>query len=195
MSYSKFFTISIVPALLLTACDDKPGAARVGDPATSNAAASDSAMAPATSTPTVSPQSAPDYLTLAGAGDLFEIESSKAVLEKTRNFKIRGFAQMMVKQHQGSTAKLKAAASQAKLTVQPPMLMPVQQSMLDRIKAASADSVDAAYLAAQKSAHQEALALHQGYAASGEVAPLKQAASEIVPVVRSHVEILGKLGS
>lgn len=190
MSCNKFLTIGIVPALFLTACDEKPGAAAAHDSATLNAVASDSAMAPATSAPAASSQSAPDYLAQAGAGDLFEIESSKAVLEKTQNPKIRDFAQMMVKAHQGSTAKLKAAATRAKLTVQPPVLMPDQQSMLDGIKAASVDRVDAVYIASQKT-----LTLHQAYAASGGVPPLKQAAGENVPIVRSHVEMLDKLGS
>ncbi|MBT2245024.1 MULTISPECIES: DUF4142 domain-containing protein [Sphingobium] len=195
MSSTKFLGLGIMPALLLAACNEKPTAAGMGDSGSRNAAAANNAMAPAPPVSAISSQSSSDYLAQAGAGDLFETESSKAVLEKTQNPKIRNFAQMMIKAHQGSTAKLKDAAAQAKLTVRPPILMPDQQSMLDDINAASSDSVDAVYIASQKAAHQAALSLHQGFAATGDVIPLKQAAGEIVPVVRSHVEMLEKLGS
>lgn len=190
----------ILPGLLLTACQDKPGESAAGDAAAINSAAPNSAAGPAASPPVASAPAAPaerasDYLAQAGAGDLFEIESSRAVLAKTGNAKVRDFAQMMVKAHQESTAKLKAAASRAKLTVKPPVLTPDQQSMLDRIKTASADNMDAVYVANQKAAHQAALALHQGYAATGDTPALKQAASEIVPVVQSHIRHLSELPS
>lgn len=193
VSSIKFLTLGIMPALLLSACNETPDATGSGVSAAANAAASSSAMAPETPVSGASPQSSADYLAQAGASDLFEIESSKAVLAKTQNPKVRAFAQMMVKAHQGSTAKLIHSAGQATLTVRPPVLMPDQRSMLDDINAASADSVDAVYIANQKTAHQAALSLHQVYAANGGVASLKHAAGEIVPVVCSHVEMLGKL--
>ena len=65
--------------------------------------------------------------------------------------------------------------------------------MLDEIKAADAAGIDAIYLAHQKSAHDAALALHQGYAAGGATETLKTAASEIVPVVEAHRAELAKL--
>ena len=195
MPFTKFLALGIVPALLLSACKEKPSANGSGGPASSNAAASNSAMASSTRVSAVPPQSPADYLAQAGAGDLFEIESSKAVLAKTQNPMVRDFAQMMIKAHQGSTAKLEDAAAQAKLPVRTPVLMPDQQSMLDDVIAASADSVDAKYIANQKIAHQAALSLHQPYAATGDIAPLKLAASKIVPVVRNHIEMLEKLGT
>ncbi|WP_172438627.1 DUF4142 domain-containing protein [Sphingobium yanoikuyae] len=193
MSATKFLTLGTMPALLLSACNEKPNATGSGASAAANAVASNSTMAPETLVSGVAPQSPADYLAQAGASDLFEVESSKAVLAKTQNSKVRAFAQMMIKAHQESTAKLINAAGQATLTVRPPVLMPDQQSMLDDINAASADSVDAVYIANQKTAHQAALSLHQAYAANGGVAPLKHAAGEITPVVRGHVEMLGKL--
>jgi putative membrane protein len=60
--------------------------------------------------------------------------------------------------------------------------------MLDEIKAAPADQVDAVYMKNQRVAHNAALALHQGYAANGDTPALKTAASEIAPVVQTHLE-------
>ena len=46
---------------------------------------------------------------------------------------------------------------------------------------------DTLYIRQQKSAHQRALMLHQGYAETGTVAPLKTAAGTIAPVVKTHI--------
>lgn len=182
-------------AFLLAACsgakDEAPPAA---DTATidENIAANDVSTAPAMPAATVD---APGYMAKAGAGDLWEIESSKALLAKSDNAGVKTFARMMVDQHGKSTAKMKAAAAEAKLDVAPPKLDADQQKMLDEIKAADAASIDAVYLAHQKTAHDAALALHQGYAAGGDTASLKKAASEIVPVVETHRAELGKLAA
>lgn len=64
--------------------------------------------------------------------------------------------------------------------------------MLDEIKAAPADRVDAVYLAHQKMAHQQALMVHQSYAEGGDTPALKTAAAAIVPVVEQHLATLMK---
>jgi len=134
-----------------------------------------------------------DYLAMAGASDMFEIESSKAVNETTKSAGIKSFAQMMISGHTDSTAKVKAAAKEAGMTVAPPKLSSAQQAMLDQIKAAPAASRNGLYLRHQATAHAEALSLHQGYASSGDSMPLKKAAGEIAPVVQRHIAELGKI--
>lgn len=136
-----------------------------------------------------------EYIAKAGAGDLWEIESSKALLARSKDAKIRAFAEAMIDHHGKSTAKVKAAAATAGAEAAPPKLDADQEKMLADIKAADAAAIDKIYLAHQKTAHDAALALHQGYAASGEAAALKQAAAEIVPVVETHRAELGKLAT
>ncbi|AEG50602.1 hypothetical protein Sphch_2972 [Sphingobium chlorophenolicum L-1] len=181
--------------LLLPACQGGGNSAAANDGAAMNAAGQNAAGTNdmAAATPALQATSASDYLAKAGAGDLFEIQSSQAVLEKTKNAKVRDFATMMVKAHQQSTAKLKAAAGEAKLTVKPPVLTSDQQAMLDAIKSAPADGVDMVYAAHQRTAHEAALQLHRSYAADGDMAPLRRAAGEIVPVVESHIQHLADL--
>ena len=43
------------------------------------------------------PATAPDFVKAAGAGDLYERQSSQLVLQSTKNVKVRAFATMMVK--------------------------------------------------------------------------------------------------
>lgn len=179
-------------AFLLAGCN---GAKDEAPPSSDAAAINQSAEqtdAPATPVRTTD---AAGYISKAGAGDMWEIESSKALLAKSTNADVKKFAQMMIDNHGKSTAKVKAAAAEAKLAVTPPKLDADQQKMLDDIKAADAASIDAVYLAHQKTAHDAALALHQGYAAGGDTPSLKKAASEIVPVVESHLTELGKLAA
>lgn len=131
-----------------------------------------------------------EYVKMAGASDLYEITSSRVVLQSTTDPKIRQFANMMIQHHTKSTADVKAAAKRAKLRPAPPMLMPDQQQMVDELRAASGTARDQAYITQQRTAHDKALALHQSYARDGTSAPLKMTAAKIVPVVQSHITML-----
>ena len=148
---------------------------------------------PAPATAPGAPTDAAGYIAKAGAGDMWEIESSKALRAKSQRDDVKAFAQMMIDNHGEATAKVKAAAGAASLTVPPPALDPDQQMMLDEIKAADAASIDAVYLRHQQTAHDAALALHRAYATGGDTPSLKAAAGEIVPVVEKHIAELRKL--
>jgi len=183
-------SLALVP-LLLAGCSEAP------PPSVNNVEESNIAngtmMAPVSEANAVPAPDTPTYLARAGAGDLFEIESSRAILAKTANADLKKFAQMMIDHHTQSTQTVKKAAADAKLTVAPPKLDPAQQTMLDGIKAGSGPAADQAYLDAQRTAHDQALALHQSYAADGDTPALKAAAVEIAPVVEAHITELVKL--
>lgn len=184
----------ILPPLLLAGCNqaETPAeqnlvAANESDLGNAMGPAMEPVAAPATDTPA--------YLAKASAGDLFEIESSRAIMAKTGNAGIKAFAQMMVEAHGQSTQKVKTAAQAAKLSVGAPALDSAQQDTLATIKSASGVAAEKVYLDAQRKAHDEALALHRAYADGGEVPELKTAAGEIVPVVQHHIDELAKLGT
>ena len=102
------------------------------------------------------------YVTKAGAGDQYEIQSSKLVLATTKNPALKQFATRMVSDHNKSTADVKAAAVRSKLTPKPPMLDAMGTRNIAALKAARGPSRDALYISQQKTAHQNALSLHQG---------------------------------
>lgn len=131
-----------------------------------------------------------EFVKTAGASDLYEKESSRLVLQTTQDPKIRSFAQMMIADHTKSTADVKAAARKARVKVAPPKLMPPQAEMIAQLKAETGPARDAAYVAQQKTAHNQALTVHSAYAAEGTAAPLKAAAAKIAPVVQHHIEML-----
>lgn len=131
-----------------------------------------------------------EYVMTAGASDLYEITSSKIVLETTKNSKIRQFAQKMITDHTKSTAEVKAAAARSGVRAMPPKLNPLQTELVTQLRAERGPARDARYVAQQRASHDQALAVHQAYAASGTAPALKAAAAKIVPVVSHHIEML-----
>jgi putative membrane protein len=140
--------------------------------------------------PSLAATAAADYVARAGAGDMYELQSSKLVLATTRNAGLKSFANQMITDHSKSTAEVKAAAEKSGMSPKPPMLNSEQKSMLAQLRAATGAARDTAYVTQQKAAHSQALALHQGYAANGDKPALKAAAAKIVPVIQHHIEML-----
>jgi putative membrane protein len=191
MNHASLFGAS---ALLLAACGgNNDTASQPADTATPATAAPTAATTSA-GAPNIATE-APSYIARAGAADMWEIESSRALLAKSANAAVKDFAQMMIDQHRQSTAKIKAAAGAADIEVAPPRLAADQQRMLDDIRQADAAEVDAVYLRHQRTAHDAAFELHNAYAASGDTDHLKKAASEITRVIETHRRELGKLGA
>lgn len=133
------------------------------------------------------------YVAQAGAGDMFEIESSRAILAKTKNADVKRFAHMMIDNHQMSTNQIKQAAGADNITVAAPMLRPDQQTMLDDVKSADAATADRVYLQHQRTAHTAALALHQGFARSSNTGKLVAVAGQIAPIVQKHLTELDRV--
>ena len=134
------------------------------------------------------PSTPADYVAMAGASDLFEIESSELAAEKAQRQEVKDFAQMLVADHQKSTATLKTAAA----AVQPPVTVAPEldaskQAMMDALRNASGADFDRLYLSQQIPAHEQALSMLQGYATGGGPEQLKQHASTTAPVVEKHL--------
>lgn len=131
-----------------------------------------------------------EYVATAGASDLYEITSSKVVLQTTQDPKIRDFAQMMVTDHMKSTADVKVAATRSRVRAMPPKLTPAQTELVTQLRAEQGPARDARYVAQQRASHNQALAVQQAYAAGGTAPALKTVASNTVPVVSHHIEML-----
>lgn len=136
------------------------------------------------------PLFAPGFMAQAASGNQFEIDSSQLALQASSNTAIRNFANLMIADHTRLGQMFGAAAQSAGLTPPPPGLLPAQQAALDQLRAAgTGPGFDAAYLQAQLSAHQGALALMQNFAASGDVPALQNFAStQAIPMIQMHLQ-------
>lgn len=140
------------------------------------------------------PLFAPGYLAMAGSGDQFEIQSGQLAMQMSQNQAVRNFANMLIADHSRSTQMLVSAAQAAAIAPPPPAILPHHQAMLDQLRTAgSGPNFDMAFQQVQIQAHQEALQLHQNYAASGDVPALRATAGQIVPVVQMHLQHLQSL--
>jgi putative membrane protein len=127
----------------------------------------------------------PMYTRMAASSDQFEIQSGQLALQRSQNPAVREYAQMLIDHHTQTTAQIAAAAQSAGLPVPPPAMTGAHAQMLANLR--GAPSFDMAFRDAQVMAHQEALALHQNYAASGDVPALRTVAGGAVPVVQQHL--------
>lgn len=143
----------------------------------------------------MNPTDAASYVSKAGAGDSWEIASSKAVLGKTQNADVKKFAQMMIDHHTNASEKLMTAAKAGQISAGPPQMDAMQQKMLEDINNATTPDVDATYLRHQQTAHNAALELHQNFAQNGMNESLKKTAGEMAGVVKTHIAELQKLST
>jgi putative membrane protein len=139
------------------------------------------------------PTDAATFIATAAASDLFETQSSQLALGKSKNKDVRDFAQMMITDHARTTQSVKDAAAKAKLTVPPPVLSADQQQMMAALQPLTGDDFDRTYLQQQVPAHQQALALMQNYAESGDTPALQDAARTAIPIVQKHLARLREL--
>jgi putative membrane protein len=142
---------------------------------------------------TTSPLYAPNYLSTAASGDQFEIQSSQLAMQRSTNAAVRSLAQMLITDHGRMSQQMIAAAQAAGLTPPPPTLLPEHAQMLQQLQAAPAGSFDMSYRTLQVAAHQQALQLHQNYAASGDNAALRTVAAGAVPVIQQHLNMAQSL--
>jgi putative membrane protein len=135
------------------------------------------------------PLMAPGYMAQAASADQAEIQSGQLALQMSQNPAVRNFSNMIIADHTRSSQMIAAAAQGAGLSPPAPTIMPAQQAMLDQLRAAgSGPGFDMAFQQAQISAHQQALMLHQNYAAQGDVPALRTVAGQIVPIVQMHLQ-------
>jgi putative membrane protein len=123
-----------------------------------------------------------------GASDWFEIEAGKLAQEKAHDQKLKDFGKLMVEHHTASTDKLKAAGAKASPAITPsPALNTEQEANLEALRQADDAAFDALYKTQQVAAHEKALALVKGYAATGDVPELKKFAGEAEKIVQAHL--------
>ncbi len=141
----------------------------------------------------MTPETRAQYVMMAGASDLFEIQSGQLAQQKGQRAEVRQFGQMMVAHHTQTTQQVTAAARASGMNPPPPTLLPMQRDMMAQLERASANEFDALYLRQQAQAHQMALNLHQNYARNGDTPALRTVAGNAVPIVTQHIERLRQL--
>lgn len=149
----------------------------------------------ADNTAMATPVSTDDFLAKAAMSDMYEVQAGKLAATMAANADVKKFGQMMVDAHTTTTTALKAAVKKDGVTMTPPAALDAKhQGLIDALKAAKGDAFDTLYKSQQSDAHAEALALMQGYAATGDKPAIKAFAADTAPKVQSHIDMLNSLG-
>jgi putative membrane protein len=127
------------------------------------------------------------YMQMAASGDMFEIQSGQLALQRSCDPAVRSFAQMIIDDHTRLSSQMMQVAQASNLPMPPTQLAPHHQQMLQTLTAATTPGFEGTFRAQQMAAHQEALNLHQTYASSGDVAPLRAVAAQAVPAIQTHL--------
>ncbi len=183
-----------VAALNLAACGQKTDdTARVDTEATEPV--QQPSANPTATIPTPSDEAAaPDFVAKAGAGDMFEIETSRLALKRSTNPQVKKFAQSMIDAHTKTTAELKKAIAASGRTLSPPAVLPDDlRGKVDDLGKVDAKDFDRKYMDAQADGHQAALDLFQRYANDGDVAEIKAFATATAPTIQEHLNMAKSL--
>lgn len=140
------------------------------------------------------PLTAQAFVDAAAGSDWFEIESSRIMQGAGPAQPLTAYTQMMLRDHQASSNKLKKAANDAKATPDQQKMTAEQKANLDALREAGPEMAKL-YLSQQVAAHEKTLAVLQNYAASGDNQALMAYASQAVPIVTHHLAEAKKLAA
>jgi putative membrane protein len=127
-----------------------------------------------------------DFVQKAALSDMFEIESGKILLERSKVQPVKDFAQMMIDAHTATSAELGPLATAA--GVMPPTELDADHmKKLEDLRTAKMEDVDDIYIDQQTAAHSAALDLMKDYADNGKDAALQAFAAKTALDVDKHL--------
>ena len=137
------------------------------------------------------PPAASVFVKKAALDGMTEVEAGKVALDKSKDPKIRAFAERMVKDHTKAGAELESIAK-AKGLAPPKMLDAEHKAMLDSLKAKSGQEFDHAYAEHMNMDHSKAIALFESATKSPD-ADRAGFAEKTLPTLKEHKQLAQEL--
>jgi len=131
-----------------------------------------------------------DFVKTVASSDMFEIETSRVVNERSESQDVQNFGAAMIRDHGKTTSELKDAVDKALL---PSSMNPEHQKKLDELRAEKGAQMNEMYKKQQIQAHQDAISLFEAYSQRGDNPTLRQWAAAKLPTLREHYEHAQKL--
>lgn len=129
------------------------------------------------------------YVRQTAISDLFEVSAAQAALQKASSEEVRSFARMMIDDHTKAGEQLEDAAKGQSLADSLPTGVDARHDrMLQELANATEQDFDRLYMRTQVEAHTAALKQQQDYSSFGANPALKAIASQLVPVVKRHLD-------
>jgi putative membrane protein len=134
------------------------------------------------------------FVEQAASAGLFEVQSAQLAMQKSQDPQVKAHAQHLLRDHQQANNQLRDIAQNQKLQM-PTQMLPEQQKMLSELQSKQGKDFDQTFLSQQKQAHEQAIDLFQKEAKSGQNQALKQFASQTVPTLKMHQQMVSRPSS
>jgi len=131
------------------------------------------------------------FATKAAQGGVAEVADARLALKTSRTPKVDVFAKQMVRDHSAANAKLLAILKGEGIAA-PASVGPANLAIHAKLASLHGVAFDRAYLAAQKAAHEQTIALFKHEVTSGKDAQLVEFAETTLPMIESHLAMLTK---
>lgn len=126
----------------------------------------------------------------AAQGNMFEVQSSRIALRKTRNAGVRAVANMIIMGHSMAQTDL-AKVARAQGLPMPTMVNPAQAAVLKALQNAPRGAAfDKAYMGGQVPAHEATIVLFEHEMMSGKNATVRAHASNKLPGILEHTALI-----
>jgi putative membrane protein len=132
-----------------------------------------------------------EFASIAAQSNMFEIQSSKLVLDKSKQDDVRSFARQMIDDHQKAGDAMKLAAQKASVSDLPAKLNAEYQAKMETLQNASGDALDEMYWQMQVREHRQAVQLFTEF--SRNKGPLADFAKKTLPTLQAHLDKAIKL--
>lgn len=188
------FAAVAVAALALAGCE-KPGGSADQTNKPVNVAQDSAGAATGLGTAAVASVASGAFVRDAAIGDMYEIESAKMALQRSKSSEVKTMAKMILTDHTASSEKLKQLVSSGQVKEELPAQMDERrQGMIDNLRGSGGTDFDGRYIKQQIAAHHEAWTMMNGYKTVGGDPVLKAFAAEVEPKIQMHLDMAQKLG-
>lgn len=128
------------------------------------------------------------FVAKAALSDMYEIESSKLALTRSKSAEIKAFAQQMIDAHTATSAELGPLAMAASIT--PPGIFDgAFAGKMKDLQDTTVENFDDKYIDQQTEVHENTLSTLKDFAEGGAPAtPIKDFAIKTIPAVQAHLE-------
>lgn len=127
---------------------------------------------------------AKEFMEKAASAGMMEVEAGKIALEKSKNAKVKEFAQLMIDDHTKLAEQLKGTATQKQITL-PGGLSEDELKHLDDLKKYTGAEFDKCYMDMMDKDHEGAIDLFKS-AASGKDADVRVFAAKALETIEKH---------
>jgi putative membrane protein len=135
-----------------------------------------------------------DFVSKASAAGLAEVESGNVAMAQGQAAVVKTFGQTMVADHSKANAALKKIATAKSIPVATSPTAD-QQASIDSLKRVHGAAFDQAYAKMALNDHTQAVALFEQEASTGQDADLRAFATQTLPTLKHHLDMVGNLPS